>query len=166
MAFHAKYPLRRPGIFEVLNLLLAVSTAETGGTKGLIPGENGKIFDFVPTGTAAIGTIVANEGAVAEEEQVGVRIEEGTAGIASEAVDVPSIASCNPGQSRDASESAPCRAYLVRMLCPLRESKMAPVVSALGAEPRWTIQICGGCRTSPQPLHGKTTSSGSMGDSG
>lgn len=25
---------------------------------------------------------------------------------------------------------------------------------------------CGECRTSPQPLHGKTTSSGSMGDSG
>ena len=105
MAFHTKYTLRGPGIFEVFNLLLAISTAETGGTKGLVPGENGKIFDFVPTRTATVGAIVANEGAVAQEEQVGVRIEQGVTGIAPEAVNMPSIASCNPGQSLDASQS-------------------------------------------------------------
>jgi hypothetical protein len=68
MTFHAKYPLRRPGVFEILNLLLAISTSETGGTKRLVSGENGKILDFIPTGAAAIGTIVADEGSVAEEE--------------------------------------------------------------------------------------------------
>ena len=93
MTFHAKYPLRRPGIFEILNFLLAISTSETGGTKRLVSGEDGKILDFVPTSTAAISTVIADEGAVAEKEQVGIRIQERAAGIAPEAVDMPSIAS-------------------------------------------------------------------------
>lgn len=104
VTFHAKDALRRPGILEVFNLFLAISAPKAGGTKGLIAGENGKIFDFVPTGTAAVGTIVANEGAVAQEEEVGVRIEEGVTGVAAEAVDMPSIAGCNPGQCRDDSK--------------------------------------------------------------
>lgn len=95
MAFHTKDALRRPGIFEVFNLLLAIPTAEAGGTKGLIAGEDGKILNFVPTRTATVGAIVANERAVAQEEQVGVGIEEGVAGIAAEAVNVPSIAGYN-----------------------------------------------------------------------
>lgn len=93
MTFHTEDALRGPGIFEIFNLLLAIPTPKTGGTKRLIPGENGKIFDFVPTGATAIGTVVANEGAITEEKQVGVRIEESAAGIAPEAVDMPSIPS-------------------------------------------------------------------------
>lgn len=105
MAFHTKYTLRGPGIFEVFNLLLAISTTETGRTKCLVAGENGKILDFVSTRTATVGTIIANERAVAQEEQVGVRIEQGVTGIAPEAVNMPSIASCNPGQCLDAIQS-------------------------------------------------------------
>lgn len=82
-----------------------MSTAETGGTKRLVAGQNGKILDLVPTGAAAIGTVVADERAVAEEEKVGVRIEQGAAGVAPEAVNVPSIAGLDPGQSQDASRS-------------------------------------------------------------
>lgn len=93
MTFHAKYPLRCPGIFEILNLLLAISTSETGGTKRLISGENGKILNFIPTGTAAIGTIIADEGAVAKEKEVGIGIQECAACVAPEAVNMPSIAS-------------------------------------------------------------------------
>lgn len=43
---------------------------------------------------AAVCAVVAYQGAVAEEEQVGVRVEEGAARVAAEAVDVPSVASC------------------------------------------------------------------------
>ena len=83
-----------------------MSTAKTGGTKGLIAGQNGKVLDFVPTRATAVGTIVADEGAVAQEEQVGVRIEEGTAGIAPEAVDMPSIPRWDARQCGKASKCA------------------------------------------------------------
>jgi hypothetical protein len=41
---------------------------------------------------AAVGAVVADEGAVSEEQQVGVRVEEGAARVAAEAVDMPSVA--------------------------------------------------------------------------
>lgn len=94
MAFHAEDALRRPRVFEILNLLLAIPTAETRGAEGLLAGQDGEIFDFVPTGGATVGAIVADEGAVAEEEQVGVRIEEGRTRMAAEAVNMPAVSSC------------------------------------------------------------------------
>jgi hypothetical protein len=72
VTFHAKYPLRRPCIFEILNLLFATPTPKTGGAERLVSGEDGEILDFVPAGTAAICTVVTNEGAVAEEKEVGI----------------------------------------------------------------------------------------------
>lgn len=43
---------------------------------------------------AAICAIIAYERAIAEEEQISVRVEEGTAGVAPEAINVPSVTSC------------------------------------------------------------------------
>lgn len=92
VTFHTKDALRGPGILEVFDLLFAVPTSKAGGAERLIAGEDGKILDLVPTCTAAIGTVVADQGAVAEEEQVGVGVEEGQARVAAEAVNMPSIA--------------------------------------------------------------------------
>lgn len=92
MAFHAKDALRGPGIFEVFDLLFAVPTSKAGGAEGLVAGEDGKILDLVPTCAAAIGAVVADQRAVAEEEEVGIGVEEGLARVAAEAVNVPSIA--------------------------------------------------------------------------
>ena len=36
----------------------------------MVPGEDGEIFDFVATGAATVGAVVADERAVTEEEQV------------------------------------------------------------------------------------------------
>ncbi len=40
---------------------------------------------------ATVGAVVTYQGAVAEKQQVSIRIEKGAASIAAEAVDVPSI---------------------------------------------------------------------------
>lgn len=42
---------------------------------------------------AAVGAVVADERAIAEEQQVGIRVEQGAARVAAKAVDVPSIPS-------------------------------------------------------------------------
>lgn len=94
MTLHAEYALRRPRVFEVLNLLLAIPTSKTRGTERLISRQDSQILDFVPTGAAAVGTVVANQRPVAEEEEICVGVEESAAGVASETVDVPSVARC------------------------------------------------------------------------
>ena len=93
MTCHAKDALRCPGVAQVFNLSLAIATLEATGTEGLLAGENGQVFDLVAAGAATVGTVVADERAVAEKKQVGIRIEEGSAGVATEAVDVPAISS-------------------------------------------------------------------------
>jgi hypothetical protein len=60
----------------------------------LVARENGEIFDLVAASVAAVGAIVTNEGAVAEKEQIGVRVEQSAACVTSEAVDMPSVAGC------------------------------------------------------------------------
>lgn len=47
------------------------------------------------TSTAAIGTVVAYQGAVAEKEQVRVRTEQGLAVVALEAFNMPSVTGCD-----------------------------------------------------------------------
>lgn len=59
----------------------------------MIARENGQVLYLVSASTATICTVIANEGAIAEEEKVGIRVEEGTTSIASEAIDVPPVAS-------------------------------------------------------------------------
>lgn len=61
MTFHAKYPLRGPRVFEVVNLAFAISTSEAARTEGLVAGEDGKVFDLITAGAAAICAIVADK---------------------------------------------------------------------------------------------------------
>lgn len=93
MASHAEDALCCTCITQIFDLAFAVSTTEACGAKGLISGQNGEIFDFVVARVASICTIIAYERAVAEEQEVGVGVEEGAAGVAAEAVKVPSLAS-------------------------------------------------------------------------
>ncbi len=67
MTVHAKYSLRGSSVFEVVNLAVAHSTLEASGTESLVAGENGKILNLVTAGTAAVGTVIADERAIAEE---------------------------------------------------------------------------------------------------
>jgi hypothetical protein len=91
MTGHAEDALRGTGIAQVLDLALAVPTPETVCTEGLVAGQNGQVFDLVPAMVAAICAVVADERAVAEQEEVRIRVEEGAACVATEAVDVPSV---------------------------------------------------------------------------
>ena len=60
----------------------------------MVAREDGEVFYLVPAGATAVGAVVADQGAVAKQEEVRIRIEQGTAGIASEAVEMPPISSC------------------------------------------------------------------------
>jgi hypothetical protein len=91
MTGHAEDTLRSAGIAQILNLALAIPAPEAVGTEGLVAGQNGQILDFVTTVVAAICTVVAYQRAVAEQQQVRIRIEEGAARVAAEAVDMPSV---------------------------------------------------------------------------
>lgn len=124
MAFHTKYSLRRPSIFEILNLLLAISTFEAGRAESLIARKDCQILDLVPADTTAVCTIVAYERPVAEEEEVRIRVEDGTAGIAAEAVYMPSIARWKPvSVSISQCHHSPGMTYQVRKPCLPRGSR-------------------------------------------
>lgn len=43
---------------------------------------------------AAVCAVVAYEGSIAKEEKVRVGVEESAAGVAAEAIDMPSVSSC------------------------------------------------------------------------
>jgi hypothetical protein len=94
VAGHAEDALRCAGIAQVLDLALAVTAPEAVRAEGLVAGQDGQIFDLVAAVVAAVCAVVAYQGAVAEQEQVGVRVEQGAARVAAEAVDVPSVAGC------------------------------------------------------------------------
>ena len=94
MARHAEDTLRGASIAQVLNLALAVPASEAVCTEGLVTSQDGQVFDLVATGIAAVCAVVANEGSVAEQEQVGVGVEQSAACVTAEAVDVPSVAGC------------------------------------------------------------------------
>jgi hypothetical protein len=91
MTGHAEDTLRSAGIAQVLDLALAIPTPEAVGTEGLVAGQDGEILDLVAAVVAAICAVVAYQGAVAEEQQVRVRVEQRAARVAAEAVDVPSV---------------------------------------------------------------------------
>lgn len=151
MAAHAKDTLRSARIAQVLNLPLAVATAEAARAKGLVAGEDGQVFDLVAAGIAAICTVVADEGTVAEEEQVGVGVEQGAASVTSEAVNVPSVAGCEGGMSvrRFAVNGTVVMTYRARKPCLPPRSAQDSVSS------QWPCASSSGeWRTSPQPLQG------------
>ena len=93
MARHAENTLRGTGISKVLNLALAVPAPEAVGTEGLVSSENGQVLNLVAAVVAAVCAVIAYQGPIAEEQEVGVGIEECTAGVAAEAVNVPSVPS-------------------------------------------------------------------------
>lgn len=74
--------------------MLAIPTPEAIRAEGLITSQDSEVFDFVATVVAAVCAVVAYERSVAEQEEIGVGVEESAAGVAAEAVDVPSVASC------------------------------------------------------------------------
>ena len=76
MAAHAEDALRGARISQVLDLLLAVAAAKAGAAERLVAGEDGEVLDFVTAGIAAVCAVVANERAVAEQEQVRVGVEQ------------------------------------------------------------------------------------------
>lgn len=94
MAAHAEDALRRASIAQVLDLPLAVPTLEACCAEGLVAGQDRKVFDLIAAGRAAVGAVVANERAIAEQQQVGVRVEQRIAGVTAEAVDMPSVICC------------------------------------------------------------------------
>jgi hypothetical protein len=94
MARHAEDTLRGPGIAQILDLALAVAASEAVGAEGLVARQNGQVLDLVAAVVAAICAVVADERAIAEQEQVRIRVEERATGVAAEAVNVPSVARC------------------------------------------------------------------------
>ena len=93
MAFHTEYPLRSPRITQILNLFLAIPAPKATGTKSMISGEDSQILNLVPTRSAAVCTIIADERTITKEEEICIGVEEGTAGVASKAIDVPPVTS-------------------------------------------------------------------------
>jgi hypothetical protein len=161
VARHAEDALGCAGIAQVLDLALAVPASEAVCTEGLVAREDGQILDLVAAVVAAICAVVAYQRAVAEQQQVRVRVEEGTAGVAAEAVDVPSVTRC----LMSVCHSFMCVRLWLREAgrreggrgCPCLNGKCRCIPSSK-AFPSSSI--------SPHPLHGYTTSSWSSGDSG
>ena len=94
MAFHTEDPLGGSSIAQVVDFLFAVPAAKAAFAKGLLAGEDGEVLDLVRARAATVGAVAADERPVAEQEQVGVRVEQGAACAATKAVDVPSVAGC------------------------------------------------------------------------
>lgn len=93
MAVHAKDALRGAGIAQVVDFLFAVATAKAAFAKGLFAGEDGQILDFIPACGTGVGTIAADQGAIAQHEQVSIGVEKSSTGAAAKAIDMPSVAS-------------------------------------------------------------------------
>lgn len=104
MTRHAEDTLRGAGIAQILDLALAVAAPEAVCAEGLVAGQDSQILDLVAAVVAAVGAVVADERAVAEEQEVRVRVEEGAARVAAEAVNVPSV----PGWAMSACYSMKC----------------------------------------------------------
>ena len=93
MAFHTEDPLGRSSIAQVVDFLFAVPAAKTAFAKGLFAGEDGEILDFIPACGTGVGTIAADQGTVAQHEQVSIGVEQSSTSAAAKAIDMPSVAS-------------------------------------------------------------------------
>lgn len=94
MAIHTEDALTGACITQVLNLPLAVPALEACGAECLVSGKNGEVLDLVATRAATVRAVVAYKGAVAQEEKVGVRVQQCSARVAAETSQVPSMARC------------------------------------------------------------------------
>ena len=93
MTSHTEDDLAGAGVSQVVYLSLAVSAFKTGCAKSLVTGEDGEVFDLVAADIAAVCAVVAYERAIAEQEQVRIRVQRSAALIALEAMYVPSVSS-------------------------------------------------------------------------
>ena len=66
MAAHAEDALRRSRIAQILDLPLAIATSKTARTESLVARQDGKVFNLVVAGAAAVRAVVAYERAVAK----------------------------------------------------------------------------------------------------
>lgn len=94
MAVHTEDSLRSSSVSKVFDLALTISAAKTGSAKCLIPRKDSQVLNLVTASAAAVCTVVADERSIAEQEEVRIGVEECPASIASEAVKMPSVASC------------------------------------------------------------------------
>jgi hypothetical protein len=94
MTVHAKDALRRSCIAKVLDLFFAIAAFEAVCAESLVTSQNSQIFNLVSAAATAVGTIVADQRPVAEEEEVRIGVEQSTAGITAKAINMPSISSC------------------------------------------------------------------------
>ena len=60
MTRHAEDALASPRVSQVVNLALAIPAFEAVCAEGLVACEDGKVFDLIVTGRAAIGAVVAD----------------------------------------------------------------------------------------------------------
>jgi len=86
MTAHTEYALRGSCISKVLDLALTVSATKAGRAKGLIACQNSEVFDFVVACATAVGAVVANQRAIAQEKEVRIAVQESTAGVTTEAI--------------------------------------------------------------------------------
>ena len=98
MAVHAENALRGARVTQVFNLSLAVPTSEAGSTECLVTGQDGQIFNLISTDGAAVGAVVADERAIAEEEKVGVGVKKRATRSAAKAIEMPSVSGYGGGQ--------------------------------------------------------------------
>lgn len=96
MAAHAEDSLRGSSIAQIFDLALTIAASKAGCTEGLITRQDGEILDFVVAGATAVGAVVANEGAVTEQEQIRIGIKKRATRVATEAIQMPSIARYHP----------------------------------------------------------------------
>lgn len=74
MAAHAEYTLRCACITQVVDFALAIATTETCRAERLVACEDSEVFNFIPTRTAAVCAVVADEGAVPKKKKIGVGV--------------------------------------------------------------------------------------------
>lgn len=67
--------MRRPGIAQVLDLPLAIPTPKAGCAESLVSGQDGQVLNLIIAGAATVGAVIAYEGAIAEQEEVRIRVE-------------------------------------------------------------------------------------------
>lgn len=84
-----------PGIAQVLDLSLAIPTAEACCAKGLVSGQDGQVLNLITASTAAVGAIVADQRAISKQKEVRIRVKERVACVTTEAIEMPSVSSCD-----------------------------------------------------------------------
>lgn len=159
MTVHAKDTLRGPGVTEIFNPPLAIPAFKAVGAKGLVAGQDGQVFDLVSARAAAVCTVAADQRAIAQEEQMRIRVEQGVTGVTSEAIDMPSVAGWEIQNQQGGRNKEPIPTYLIQKPFPPRESvKNKDPVSrgTMAADPENKNILlhspCKGTRCLPGPL--------------